>query len=96
MQIQTFAEASSMLTARNQAARQVLADLEAEGFEVPATIARSQFNDDCIYVFNPATLELIESHGCKSVGARLIEANGAPAGLEWKRGMSAKYLGLWK
>ena len=55
-----------------------------------APLPRSSFNDDDWYVYDTATLEIVQHYGSKSRRPQ------AQLGQCCVSGMSAKYLGLWR
>lgn len=81
------AAAASRLDTMGAIARDILATIEAINNPIPA----HRFNDDDFYVYDEATLELLQEVGCKA-GWRPV----AKPGQAVARGMRAKWLGLWK
>ena len=49
------------------------------------------FNDDDLYVYDPVTLEYIQNLGKSRFHDPVVAENH-----DWARGMTAKYLGLWR
>lgn len=65
--------------------------LDTLGYEA-ITIKREAFNDDDYYVYNPLTLQLDRQYGSKQ---RHMLTN-VPNGMSIERGITAKWIGLWK
>jgi hypothetical protein len=96
MNIPAFAAASARLDARAAVARHILDEIEGDEWLLP--IAFEEFNDDDIYIYDPATLKVVQQIGASSAGAIAFRGVGAlgpvPAGMAWAKGMTAKRLGL--
>lgn len=97
MNFPAFTEASARLNARAACARQILDELADEP-EWLLPIPASEFNDDDIYIYDPATLKVVGQIGASSFSAVAFRGVGAlgpvPAGMCWHKGMTAKRLGL--
>lgn len=70
--------------------QQILQDLARVDSAQPIPV--HSFNDDDWYVFESDSKMLVETYGHR-FPRELIKV---PAGCEVKRGMSAKYLGIWR
>lgn len=96
MNLLTFTEASARLNARAACARRILDEIESDEWLLP--IPAAEFNDDDIYIYDPATLKLVQQIGASSAGAIAFRGVGAlgpvPAGMCWHKGMTAKRIGL--
>ena len=96
MNFPAFTEASARLNARAACARRILDEIESDEWLLP--IPASEFNDDDIYIYDPATLKVVSQIGASSAGAIAFRGVGAlgpvPAGMTWAKGMTAKRLGL--
>jgi hypothetical protein len=89
--IPVFQAAAARLAATCDQAAMVLADIEAANREF--LIPRSEFNDDDLYCYDLATLELDHVIGASAPRAfRYVP----PVGLQAERGLTAKRRGIWR
>lgn len=86
MNLEVIHIAADKIEKRSDLAKGILEMMGYDNMVIP----KQSFNDDDWYEYNPVSKELVREYSCK------MPKPQPRAGFEVSRGMSAKYLGLWR